>query len=118
MKERRSDIRKQLLRRDGPGCQAEVHQEDCPCQDCRGRNCQRCKKISIDHFLPRAVAKVIGMSNRQVSRLENLQMLSIECHRKKDSETPGMTEELRQQKRGRFIHFGEHRGLKGTIYET
>ncbi len=110
MKERRSDIRKQLLRRDGPGCQAEVHEEDCPCQDCPGRNCQRCNRINIDHFTAKSVARQLGWNHRQIERLENKQMLSLECHRAKDQLTPDMAEELREQKQGRFIEYGGHAG--------
>ena len=114
MKERTYETRVTLLKRDGPGCQAEHHESDCGCIGCAGRRCQTCKNISVDHFTAKAVAKELGWSKAQVERLENKQMLSIECHREKDRPTPDMAHELRQQKRGRFIGIGKH---AGTIYE-
>jgi len=109
MKERRSDIRKQLLRRDGPGCQAETHQEDCSCLYCNSNRCQSCKNINIDHFSGKAIARELGWNHRQIERLENKQMLSLECHAAKDDISCDTVDELRWQKRGHFIGFGEHK---------
>lgn len=114
MKERKDLIRRDLLNRDGRGCQAETHESNCPCQGCRG-SCARCKNVNIDHFTAKAVARELGWSNNQIERLSNKQLLSIECHRAKDAPTPDMAGELRQQRKGRFIGFGEHAGI---IYET
>lgn len=115
MKERKTEIRRDLIARDGRGCQAEHHSPDCSCIGCRKNECLYCPNIDIDHFTAKAVAKELGWTHRQVERLGNKQMLSKECHRDKDEFTPNMTQELRRQKRGRFIHFGEHAGL---IYES
>ena len=74
-----------------------------------------CPHINIDHITAKSVARELGWSHQQVERLSNKQLLSLECHRDKDLPTPDMAEDLREQKRGRFIGIGEHAGI---IYEN
>ncbi len=67
-------------------CSAEFHVPECPCIRCPRTNCDGCTKTNVDHFTPRCIIR--KNHNHFNSKTENLQWLSIDCHRDKDSSTP------------------------------
>lgn len=46
------------------------------------------KKLTIDHFTPRCVARTLGWRHSAVNSIANLQLLCAEHHRMKDESTP------------------------------
>ena len=85
-------------------CQAPIHSQDCPCQKCQRVSCGNCRLTNIDHFTPRSIAKKVwGWKSKQINSPENLQYLSYQCHRDKDSTTPDRLRLGLAQKRGKFI---------------
>jgi hypothetical protein len=67
-------------------CTAPYHSENCPCQRCLRTSCDNCNSTSTDHFQPRAIMKV--WQNGEIRKnKENLQFLSVPCHKSKDVST-------------------------------
>lgn len=94
-------------------CQAPIHEPNCPCQTCLKINCDNCHKTNLDHFTPKCIAKVWGWNKKQTNSPENLQWLSLECHREKDATTPKRKSLLHQQLRGKFVGIEDYRKLLG-----
>lgn len=86
-----------------PSCEAPIHNDRC---DGIGN--------TQDHFTPRAVAKLLGWSRKQIDDPQNKQALSIPCHRDKDQDTPLRVQLLRMEKKGTIFTFEQHR----TIFEA
>lgn len=61
-----------------------------------------------DHFTPRCIAKELGWRQGQVSDPQNIQWLSEDCHKEKDSTTPLRLSLLRKQLQGIPVGFSEH----------
>ena len=89
-------------------CSAPFHQPKCPCQRCTKQGCGRCRETNIDHFTGKAIGKLLGWSRSQIERPANLQHLSLICHSAKDKLTCEVLEDLRKQRKGKFIGYGKH----------
>ena len=92
-------------------CQAPIHEPNCPCQTCQRTSCERCHLTNIDHFTPKSVSKLLGWTRKQTNSPENLQWLSLECHREKDRTTPKRKELLHRQLKGNFISLEDYKKI-------
>lgn len=92
------------------GCEAPIHNQDCPCNSCTLRQCATCPLLTKDHFTPKCIAlKVFGWRRKQVNSRDNIQWLSRPCHQDKDATTPLRYEQTNLQVKLRgTIRFGEH----------
>lgn len=64
---------------------------------------------SRDHFTPKCIGKLLGWSEDQLDSPENIQYLSLPCHKEKDKDTALRKGILRQQLEGRLnLTFKEH----------
>lgn len=70
--------------------------------------CNVKKGLTIDHFTPKCVAKMLGWSRKQLNDPMNRQKLCWDHHLMKDSVTPQVKEQVRFQLQGGFIDFGQH----------
>ena len=72
---------------------------------------------TVDHHTPRCIAKkVLGWTESQVNAPENIQRLSVACHRHKDKDTPARLELARLQKQGKIdVPFGMYEKLLKTV---
>ena len=61
-----------------------------------------------DHFTSKAIAKELGWSNKQANARENIQYLSLPCHREKDRVVPHLITILKFQKSGGVVRIGDH----------
>lgn len=61
-----------------------------------------------DHFTPRCIARVWKWKPKQINAPENIQRLSKACHASKDASTPIRLHQLKEQRKGKMIKFGEH----------
>jgi hypothetical protein len=90
-------------------CEAPIHSSNCPCTTCIRGNCVGCRNTNVDHFTPKSILKVWGERPKFFNRKENLQFLSIPCHRDKDRDTPQRLYLAKHQKRGKFISLEEYK---------
>lgn len=84
----------------GIPCSAPEHVEECPGV-----------ADTIDHFTPRGVGRLVGISQHQLDKPDNLQPLSRPCHAAKDADTPLRIEVLRMEKKGIIFSWEEHRKI-------
>lgn len=73
-------------------CEAPIHHENC---DGKG--------VTIDHFTPECIGKLWGWSYEEINAKENLQYLSVPCHREKDKTTEARLTLARRQLKGAYI---------------
>ena len=52
--------------------------------------------MSVDHIMPRSLAKLFGWSPQEVNDLDNKQLLCDPHHKEKDRNVPKQVEELRE----------------------
>lgn len=91
------------------GCEAPIHEGNCPCVSCTNRDCLRCPLLTKDHITPKCIAlKVLGWRHKQVNQPLNIQWLSEPCHIAKDKPTEKKFIQLQMQVSGGTIKFGEH----------
>lgn len=93
------------------GCRAKyelIAERGQKCEYPQGCNETRFKELTVDHFTPKCIARMLGWSRKQVQDPMNKQLLCKEHHREKDESTPDKVFQLREQRKGRFIGFGEH----------
>ena len=88
-------------RKDYPPCEAPIHNEDC---DGIGG--------TVDHFTPMCIAKLWGWKNEEINAKENIQHLSVACHREKDKTTEARLTLARQQLRGAYISLDYYKTIE------
>ena len=89
-------------------CEADYHVPKCACLRCEKPSCGNCRKTNVDHFTGKAIGNLLGISQKYLKREENLQYLSYECHAVKDKQTNDVMDQLKRQRNGEFIGYGEH----------
>jgi hypothetical protein len=95
-------------------CQALVHTPECECQGCRKSNCNGCRNSTKDHFTPQSIGrKILGWKPKQINSKENIQFLSVSCHREKDYTTSDRLQALYNQRRGGEITLDDVRSWAG-----
>lgn len=72
------------------------------------QGCNVTDGLTVDHFTPKCIAKLLGWSRKQIDQPANRQLLCWDHHKQKDSVTPQVKEQVRFQLKGGFIPFGQH----------
>ena len=70
--------------------------------------CSVTSGLTVDHFTPKCVAKILGWSRKKLNAPSNRQLLCWDHHLKKDSVTPQIKQQLKFQLSGGFIPFEKH----------
>lgn len=70
--------------------------------------CNVTEGLTVDHFTPKSIAKLLGWSRRQMDHPTNRQLLCWPHHQKKDQVTPQIKAQVQFQLKGGYIPFGKH----------
>lgn len=65
-------------------------------------------KLTIDHFTPVCLGRMLGWKQEQIDSFDNLQLLCKYHHTLKDALTPLKKLQIIQQRQGKFIPLGGH----------
>ncbi len=79
-------------------CQAEIHHSKC-----------NGFANNIDHFTPRCIGKLFGLSEEEIDQKVNLVPMNRYCHRLKDRSTPHRKVLLADQQGGKELSLAEYR---------
>mgnify|MGYP000848163418 FL=1 len=89
----------------------------------RDKNVRRCEApthspgcngiaTTVDHFTPECIGKLWGWTKEEINAAENLQYLSHQCHKAKDSTTQARLALAALQQKGEMVFFGQHQELE------
>jgi len=78
------------------------------CEYPGGCNEREFHRLTIDHFTPVCMGKLLGWQQAQIDDLSNLQLLCGYHHRLKDATTEAKKAQVLRQMAGRNIRYGRH----------